>query len=525
MQVALYNILVFFTGLWLVSKLFRHIINRSKQGTKLNGPSASFLFGVSRLIGETPDSGSLFQQWAAKYGPVYEIPTALWGRRIMLCDPKAVNHFYSMERSVYIKSKLGRAIVSNLFGHGLLWAEGETHKRQRRALTPAFSNDAIRRLTPIFYDSAYKLKGYWDAIIDSTSDGAIIEVEHCMNLVALDSVGIAGFSHDFRTLDGEYSAVAAAFESFEEDSTLSKLAIVLASQLPFLIALPTQRGNVMRNLRRLMNVIADELLEKMRCEKKTHVTDETADRSVIGLLLKAEENNAEMKDVIVAQNTLLVAGYETTSVSLTWALIELARNPEKQTKLREELLRFGSADPTWDQLVSGLPYLDGVVHEILRLHAPLSQTIREAQVDDVIPLGEPITTASGEVVDSIAVPKGTIVTVSIHCMNRSEVFWGPNAKEFEPERWLTFDDEPLRAKEIQGHRHLITFLDGPRTCLGKHFALAEFKAVLSVLIKNFTFEFPDGPQTEIRKHRALIPRPTVAGMSGAQVPLRVRRVD
>lgn len=78
-------------------------------------------------------------------------------------------------------------------------------------------------------------------------------------------------------------------------------------------------------------------------------------------------------------------------------------------------------------------------------------------------------------VDKIVIAKGSLVTVSIRVMNRSEVFWGPNAKEFEPERWLTLNDDPLRAKEIQGHRHLVTFLDGPRTCLGKSFALAEFK--------------------------------------------------
>lgn len=58
-------------------------------------------------------------------------------------------------------------------------------------------------------------------------------------------------------------------------------------------------------------------------------------------------------------------------------------------------------------------------------------------------------------------------------MNRSEAFWGPNAKEFEPERWLVDSDIP--AKEISGHRHLLTFSDGPRLCLGRGFALAEFK--------------------------------------------------
>lgn len=73
------------------------------------------------------------------------------------------------------------------------------------------------------------------------------------------------------------------------------------------------------------------------------------------------------------------------------------------------------------------------------------------------------------------VTKGQLVTVSIRCMNRSEAFWGPDAKAFVPERWLTLADDDLRAKEIQGHHHVLTFSDGPRTCLGKSFALAEFK--------------------------------------------------
>ena len=59
-----------------------------------------------------------------------------------------------------------------------------------------------------------------------------------------------------------------------------------------------------------------------------------------------------------------------------WALIELARNPEKQRKLREELRVFATSDPTWDQLTSGLPYLDAVVHETLRLHPPVEELVR-----------------------------------------------------------------------------------------------------------------------------------------------------
>jgi cytochrome P450 len=66
-------------------------------------------------------------------------------------------------------------------------------------------------------------------------------------------------------------------------------------------------------------------------------------------------------------------------------------------------------------------------------------------------------------------------------MNRATSIWGPEAKEFVPERWL--EDEkglPTRAKDIQGYHHLLTFVDGPRTCLGKGFALAEFKVMPSL---------------------------------------------
>jgi hypothetical protein len=107
-------------------------------------------------------------------------------------------------------------------------------------------------------------------------------------LYRLDSIGIAGFSHDFRSLDGEYSAVAEAFDSmsFAGGSFLSNFVFIVGTQFPLLAHLPTKRNVLFGNLRKAMSVIADELLQKTRREKKSHVTDETADRSVIGLLSK-----------------------------------------------------------------------------------------------------------------------------------------------------------------------------------------------------------------------------------------------
>ncbi|KAG1791802.1 uncharacterized protein HD556DRAFT_1484619 [Suillus plorans] len=79
------------------------------------------------------------------------------------------------------------------------------------------------------------------------------------------------------------------------------------------------------------------------------------------------------------------------------------------------------------------------------------------------------------------------------------------------EKWREMGILDGKAKEVQGHRHLLTFVDGPRTCLGKDFAITEFKTILSVLVKNFVFEMRDGPDTPVEVARGILPRPQVVG--------------
>jgi len=164
----------------------------------------------------------------------------------------------------------------------------------------------------------------------------------------------------------------------------------------------------------------------------------------------------------------------------------------------------------------------------------------QAIEDDIIPLSEPVCTASGKMTESISVTKGTRITIPAAAINRSSAIWGPDAKEFKPDRWLTEEGISGKAKEVQGHRHLLTFSDGPRTCLGKDFAIMEFKviamthpvstrlivvqAVLLVLVKNFVFEMRDGPET-VEIVRGILPRPRIVGEGGIGVPLRIRRYE
>ncbi|KAI6026700.1 cytochrome P450 [Pisolithus microcarpus] len=526
-----FNISAVIAATSIVLIAFR-VVRHSSKGTRLRGPSnPSFLYGVAKDIIKASDPGEIYETWVKEYGVAYEVPVALGQRAIMLFDPKALQHCYARETWTYIALPSVRATLRQVTGKGILWAIGEDHRRQRKYLAPGFSHTAIRNLTSIYYNSAYKAKSAWECILDSVhGDSAIIEVQNWMNHISLDTIGLAGFSHNFGSLDGQLTPVTTILDtlgSAPNRSVLNASWFAISQVVPALVHLPTRRTMLLREMEQTLSKISKELLERTRKEKEAGIVD-GKDKSIIELLIKAEDAETGLRmsheEIVAQMKVLLLAGYETTSISLTWALLELARNPDIQTKLREELLAF-PGEANYDQLSSKLPYLDAVVHEILRIHSPVIDLSRVAMEDDAIPLSEPVHTRSGELVDSISVTKGTRIGISIACMNRSSAIWGPDAKKFRPERWLEEAGIPKKAQEIQGYRHLLTFSDGSRTCLGKVFAITEFKVVLSVLVRSFVFEMRDGPDAKVEVGRELLQRPKLAGEVGTKVPLRVRRYE
>ncbi|EIW82619.1 cytochrome P450 [Coniophora puteana RWD-64-598 SS2] len=401
-------------GVWLLLKV-GCIARRCLVATSLPGPPrTNLLLGEGHFINESNDPAAIFESWEKKYGGIYSIPSTAWMNQIVLCDPKAVAHFYHYETTRYSRPEVNQPTVK------------------------ASVVDA------------------WSAILDA-SENNVIEVQTWMNHVSLGSIGIAGFSHNFGALYGKQCDVADIFDEFVEKQPLMvhKTALLLGLVFPFIIKLPTGRMQLFRKLNAALGGAAKELVERMRQEE-------------LELQMSEEEVLSQIK-------LLLLAGYETTSISLSWILAELAQHKDVQEKLREELSQFVGKDPSYDQLTSGLPYLDAVVLETLRLHPAVTETARIAIEDDVIPVSDPIKDLHGNLVHH-AIAKGTHV---------------PDAKQFDPERWFNPKGLETRAKEIQGHKHLLTFIDGPRTCLGKAFAPAEFKAVLSTLVRNFAFDMWD----------------------------------
>jgi len=145
-----------------------------------------------------------------------------------------------------------------------------------------------------------------------------------MNHVALDTIGIAGFSHDFGALNGKHSIVTEVFDSFGSNpkaSAFNKLLFLLAQVFPVLTKIPTQRKKLTNKLNVTMGEISNDLLIRSRREKDMNVSDTDAGKSIMELLVKAEDQDAELhlsnEEVLAQMKVLLIAGYETTSISIT----------------------------------------------------------------------------------------------------------------------------------------------------------------------------------------------------------------
>ncbi|KAK2465993.1 hypothetical protein APHAL10511_001634 [Amanita phalloides] len=164
----------------------------------------------------------------------------------------------------------------------MLVAESEDHRRQRRALSPAFSNAALRAVTSVFYDSAYKVKAIWSLSFES-SDEAIIDVQKWINRITLDSIGIAGFGHDFKALEGYESPILKVFESFNNIGSSGRRSFLLLGPIfPQMLKLPTERSRMFRQMSKATSDMATHFLENSQSERESF--QYVKDKSILGLL-------------------------------------------------------------------------------------------------------------------------------------------------------------------------------------------------------------------------------------------------
>ncbi|KIN02647.1 hypothetical protein OIDMADRAFT_119597 [Oidiodendron maius Zn] len=431
----------------------------------------------------TEECGVPQRRWFKEHGPIIRYFFPFAAERIAIADDKAIHQMTVRNPYNYPKPVRAKLWMVRILGEGVLLAEGDEHVHQRKALAPGFSIGSIRALAPVFWQKALLLSKLWkDEMMESQVDTKSIEVLEWLNRTTLDIIGQAGFGTDINSLENPQTPIREAYRLVFAFDIGSRILHGMQAFMPSTKYIPAKMN---RDMEAARNIIFNKAMDIIK-EKEGQAEADTKHNDIIALISKDNfkkktegEEGLSLKTMRDQVMTFLGAGHDTTATGVAWTLHLLAKYPKIQSRLRDEIREYmpwlfdktTRNDPIELAKVDAdqLPYLDNVCRESLRYIPPIPMTVRESIADDKL--------------GPYFIPSGTIVYVLANSINRLPMYWGPTADEFDPDRW---DDLPGTYTK----NAFMTFLQGPRGCVGRKFAETEMKIILCCLLSLYNFE-PD----------------------------------
>ncbi|MFG1642014.1 cytochrome P450 [Amycolatopsis sp. NPDC049252] len=359
-------------------------------------------------------------------------------------------------------------------GDGLFTAH--THEPNWRLahdiLQPAFSAEAMRRYHPVMLDVARELVARWD-----TATGPV-DVAADMTRLTLETIGLAGFGYRFGSFERAepHPFVTAMLRSL-------RFAQLQNVKLPFVRRAFAGTAEQNKADIAVMTDLVDEVIDGRR-------TSGEESRDLLGLMLtEGHPMTGERLDPINIRNqaiTFVVAGHETTSGALSFALYYLTRHPELLEKARAEVdAVWGDREPAFGD-VAKLRYVRRVLDEAMRLWPTAPGYSREAREDVVL---------GGK----YRLRKGDWVIVPLPLVHRDPAAWGPDPEVFDPDR---FEPAAVKKRPAQAYK---PFGTGERACIGRQFALHEAVLALGMVVQRYDFEVDPSYELKIVESLTLKP--------------------
>lgn len=442
-------------------------------------PSPKQGFFLFRLFHEP--TGRELEQWLDKLPHNGLIRyKGLWNReRIFAASPEAVKDLLVTEAYKFIKPELQHILANNIASKGLLIQEGAQHKAARKNFQPSFSATHIKRAYPIMWESSFDLVNSVSGQLHSgtTQDGeASLLKPICA--ASLDIVGRWGFSRDFNAVKDSTAKFPRAYIQMFKTTPRGQRTLYQASIIgpKLALQLPLRAVKTIKRVMAFVRSTAEEIVEEHR-QGKSSQTD------MLSVAMKTQHfSHKELVDQTVH---FLAAATETVAGSVAWAIHLLSRHPDMQARLRDEIRRqLPSPSPLngrcdiQESHFAEMKYLDAVVREVLRFHSINTILWREC-------------IAPARILDT-EIPVGTKVVFSPWALNRDPKYWGPDSREFNPERWL---DENKAYGGAENVYSFLAFGAGPRRCIGETYARAQMRCLIAGLVGRFEFA-PLAPERE-----------------------------
>jgi cytochrome P450 len=403
-------------------------------------------------------------------------------QKVLVTDPNIVHEILVTRPYSFIKPPPISKIIRSLLGNGIVVTEGDAHKNQKRALQPAFKTRNIKDFYPVFRRKTEELviALLEDIQADESGDGFhAVDLGSRLNAATLDIITLASFGLDFCCLKDPNNKLATdyirGFAPSKDAQKYRMLALILPDFL--LDRLPLKRNQELRSAVAAVRDCASNVIEQ-RCaalEKAEKHSSIASHNDILGTVMS--ESGVRDKETLVNQSmTVLGAGHDTVHFTIESAIWEIVKHPQVQDRLRAEI-RQSRERPAMNLVeratglddIDGLPYLQAVCEETLRLHHSIPMMHRRS-IEDMVIAGQTF-------------PKGTTFMIPIGAFNRSPKFWKSDPLRFDPERWL--EDPALGG--ATDRNAFMTFSQGARICIGQRFARAEFKHLLAGLVERYRF--------------------------------------
>jgi cytochrome P450 len=368
-------------------------------------------------------------------------------QQLMLNAPEAIRHVLVTNAANYRRNAASRQVLGPILGDGLFLAEGEAWRHQRRTIAPALGP----RTMPILARHVVAACAEAEAVLATQTYRPLELLPHLQRL-ALSIAGRSMFSLEMDGFGAELRALIMEYGLHYAQPGLFDLV------MPGRLSSGLERGRARFRERWL------EFLDRLIAARQALPEDEGRARDLFDLLASARDpetgagfSHAQLRDEIA---TMILAGHETTAVTLFWGFYLAALYPDAQDVLAAE----AQATPLEGaEALEHLPRIRAHVDEALRLYPPAFMIVREAIEADVV---------AGRDIEA-----GTVVVISPWLLHRHRLLWrDPNA--FDPSRFLP------GAPAVDRFAYM-PFGAGPRICVGASFALTEAVLVMARLLARF----------------------------------------
>ncbi|MBT2414090.1 cytochrome P450 [Streptomyces sp. ISL-12] len=425
-------------------------------------PLLGDVLGASR---RTPLQGTMRQ--AERLGPIFR--RRAFGKEFVFVWGAALAAELADDARFAKHVGLGVANLRPVAGDGLFTAYNHEPNWQlaHDVLAPGFSREAMAGYHPMMLDVADRLLAHWDR---AGAAGRAVDVPGDMTKLTLETIARTGFGHDFGSFERSrphpfVTAMVGALTFAQRRNT------VPGPLAPWLLRRASRRNAA--DIAFLNRTVDDLVRARRTGEGNGDLLDRMLETAHPGTGERLSARNVRRQVI-----TFLVAGHETTSGALSFALHYLSRRPEVADRARAEVDRVwgGTAAPGYGQ-VAKLRYVRRVLDESLRLWPTAPAFAREARADTVLGGVHPMR-------------PGAWALVLTPMLHRDPEVWGPDAERFDPDR---FEAAAVRSRAPHTFK---PFGTGARACIGRQFALHEATLVLGLLLRRYDLR-PD-PEYRLR---------------------------